>query len=135
MDRGLSFVPDFAAGEGRPGRARRILLVEDHEDTLAYLRRYLESNGHAVTIARTAADARLAANVCLPDILLCDITLPDGDGCQLLADLAELRPALCVAMSGHGMKAEVARCRDAGFHRHLTKPFLPDDLDAVLKLA
>ena len=135
MDRRAPLAPESAAvGNDGAFPARRILLVEDHEDTLAYLRRHLEAGGHSVSVARTLMEARAVARDRAPDILLCDITLPDGDGCTLLADFANPRPALCIAMSGYGMSADRARSRDAGFDHHLTKPFLPDDLDTLLSL-
>jgi len=113
-------------------RHLRILLVEDHEETLASLSLHLTGGGHFVTTARSAAEALTIARGGMPDILLCDITLPDADGCELLARLAENRPPLCIAMSGYGMNADLRRSQRAGFHHHLTKPFLPDDLDALL---
>jgi len=119
------------AANSRP-RHRRILLVEDHEETRASLFVHLAGGGHSVTSARSAAEALAIAREWTPDTLLCDLTLPDADGCELLAQLAENRPPLCIAMSGYGMNADLRRTRRAGFHHHLTKPFLPDDLDALL---
>jgi two-component system CheB/CheR fusion protein len=125
----MSVIPRPANPVARP---LRILLVEDHEDTLASLSQHLTVGGYSVTIARSAAEALAVAREWTADTLLCDITLPDGDGCDLLGRLAERRPPLCIAMSGYGMPTDLRRSQRAGFHHHLTKPFLPGDLDALL---
>jgi len=113
-------------------RPRHILLVENHDDTLLFLRRHLEFAGHSVTTARTAAEAQDAARQNPPDVLLCDIGLPDQDGWELLAGLGGSRPGLCIAMSGYAMAEDLRRSREAGFDHHLVKPFLPSDLDSLL---
>jgi CheY-like chemotaxis protein len=89
-------------------------------------------SGHTVTTARTAAETEEAALEASHDVLLCDIGLPDNNGWNLLSSLGDAKPALCIAMTGYGMAADVQRSREAGFHHHLTKPFLPADLDALL---
>jgi CheY-like chemotaxis protein len=116
-------------------RPLQILLIENHSDTLVYLVRHLEHSGHSVTSARTAGEARAIRPDCQPDALICDIGLPDGDGWELLAEFGECRPGLCIAMSGYGMPSDLQRSREAGFHHHLIKPFLPADLDALLEMA
>ena len=113
-------------------RPLQILLVENHEDTLIYLSRHLEHDGHTVILARTASETEAAARETKCDVLLCDIGLPDKDGWSLLAGLGDARPQLCIAMSGYGMPSDLERSREAGFHHHLTKPFLPADLDSLL---
>lgn len=115
-----------------PVRPLRILLVEDHEETLGYLARHLTLGGHSVTTARSASEALAIVREWAPEVLLCDISLPDADGCELLDKIAESRPPLCIAMSGYGASSDLRRSEDAGFHHHLTKPFLPDDLDHLL---
>jgi two-component system CheB/CheR fusion protein len=113
-------------------RPLRILLVEDHEETLGFLSHHLSLEGHSVTTARSAAEAIAIVRERVPEVLLCDISLPDADGCELLGKIADRRPPLCIAMSGYGASSDLRRSESAGFHHHLTKPFLPDDLDHLL---
>ena len=109
-----------------------ILIVENHADTLKYLRMYLETFGHAVRSAATMREALddLAAASC--DVLISDIGLPDGSGWDLIQK-AHLPPSVyAIAMSGFGMGPDQSRSKAAGFRHHLLKPFTPDQLDEYL---
>lgn len=108
----------------------KIFVVENHQDTLIYLCRYLEQQGHAV---RSARDMQSALQV-LPeepvDVLISDIGLPDGDGWELLRNLEP--PPFAIAISGFGATGDQRKSQAAGYRHHLIKPFLTEDLDAVL---
>lgn len=113
----------------------RILIVEDHQDTLKYLKLYVEQSGHAVQAVRTLKEARetFATSEC--DVLLSDIALSDGTGWDLLNELKLVRPVYAVAMSGFGMIEDTNRSKAAGFRHHLVKPIDPDLLDRALEEA
>lgn len=117
-------------------KGAKILLVEDHADSAAVVARLLRWLGHDVRRAATCAQAKAAAEAEAAveagpfDLLLCDIGLPDGDGCELLRELRQ-RYGLeleGVAMTGYVYPADRERCLAAGFSRFLPKPFDLDDL-------
>ena len=108
----------------------RILLVENHEDTLKYLARYLEIQGHQVCGTRDMASAIKELSSSTFDVLISDIGLPDGDGWQLLRGLKS-KP-FSIAMSGFGTHSDREKSLAAGYKHHLIKPFLPEDLDVLL---
>jgi DNA-binding response OmpR family regulator len=111
----------------------RILLVENHEDSLTYLTRYLEQQGHEVCGMRDMASALKVIPSSHFDVLISDIGLPDGDGWQLIGQMNP-KP-FGIAMSGFGASSDREKSHAAGYKHHLTKPFLPDDLDALLEEA
>ena len=117
-----------------PGAARRlrIVVVENHPDTLKYLCLYLEQMGHVVASARSKAESivLLAGPPC--DVLISDIGLPDGNGWELLLQAPSPKPHYAIAMSGFGMHADRERSLAAGYRHHLLKPFPPEELDALL---
>ena len=115
----------------------RILVVEDHADSAQALADLLRSAGHRVTLAGTIAAALAAAASEVPDLLISDLGLPDGDGDDLMRALAGRHPGLPgIALSGYGMEADVARSREAGFAVHLVKPVaLEGLLTAIEQLA
>ena len=118
-------------------RPLKILIVENHEDTLTFLSQYLEECGREVRSARRMDSALEMLAGGKFDILLCDIGLPDGDGWQLMRRLGELEtaPPFSIAMSGYSTRTEIEKSRSAGFRHHLIKPFLPEELDALLSEA
>jgi CheY-like chemotaxis protein len=106
----------------------RIFVVENHADTLKYLKLYLEQLHHVVESARTMSDALAVLAIEKFDVLISDIGLPDGDGWELLRRAGPSRPGYAIAMSGFGMNADRTKSMKAGYRSHLMKPFLPDDL-------
>lgn len=109
-----------------------IFIVENHADTLVYLRRYLEQLGHQVQVAHDLTTALERIPQTSIDLLISDIGLPDGNGWELLERLGPDLPYLAVAMSGCGANADRKRSRAAGYRHHLFKPFLPDELAPIL---
>ena len=119
--------PDAAPIDPRPRvttghRPLNILVVEDHEDTAQTLRETLVRQGHRVRVAAAVAAAlrEAAADPC--ELLISDIGLPDGSGVDLLRRIQPSPSVGAIAMSGFGMDEDLARSREAGFDRHLTKP-------------
>ncbi len=102
----------------------RVLLVEDNSLVTDALTVLLESAGHEVRVAGTAADAVARGTESPPQLLLLDLTLPDGDGLDVLARLREAGspPTLAVALTGHDDRAVRARCLAAGCRDVLVKP-------------
>jgi signal transduction histidine kinase/CheY-like chemotaxis protein len=126
------------AGEAAapPARGRRILLVEDHDDTAAVMSMVLRHQGHQVRTADSVATALQAADAEPFDLLISDIGLPDGSGLDLMRQLQARRgggpPVKGIALSGFGMEEDVRKSRAAGFDEHLTKPVSLDALDVVI---
>ena len=111
---------------------RRILVVDDHGDTLRSMQLLLRRMGYEVLAADNMADALQIAEEQPFDILLSDIGLPDGSGLELLKRIREVRNVPALALSGFGMDEDVERSRDAGFADHLTKPVSIDRLQAAI---
>jgi two-component system CheB/CheR fusion protein len=101
----------------------RILLVDDHGDTIEMLRTILEMEGHEV---RTAADVATALELAAQaefDLLMSDLGLPDGSGHDLMRRLRERGLTFPgIALSGYGQEEDIQRSHEAGFAAHLTKP-------------
>jgi signal transduction histidine kinase/CheY-like chemotaxis protein len=117
---------------------RRILVVEDNPDSAETLREVLGLAGHEVECARDGREGVETARAFVPDVVLCDIGLPEMDGYAvaraLRADPATAG-AMLVALTGYALPDDQRRAAEAGFDRHLAKPVSLDDLDAVLAAA
>ena len=114
---------------------RRVLLIEDHQPTAIALRALLVRRTHTVAVAGSLAEARaeMAGNDF--DLIISDLGLPDGDGCQLMAEMRHRSGLVGLALSGYGMEEDVNRSYAAGFIAHLTKPISISALDDALSLA
>ena len=122
------------AGEDGAAEALRVLLVEDHLDTLRTLRRLMESMGFAVTAASTVAAALRLVGAHEFDVLVSDIGLPDATGLELMRQIRERGLALPgVALTGYGMESDIRSTREVGFDAHLTKPVDVSHLAATVR--
>jgi two-component system CheB/CheR fusion protein len=150
LGKGAEFVvtlPLERAGESRPTdgagpavtvRARRVLVIEDNLDAAETLKEVLELRGHVVEIARSGPEGLEKARALLPELVLCDIGLPEMDGFDvaraLRADPA-LRSTALVALTGYAAPADLERATEAGFDRHLAKPVNLEELERVMSEA
>lgn len=116
----------------RQKRSTRVLLVEDHAETLRVLSLALRDQGHHVTAVGTMRSALEAMHDDAMDLIVCDIGLPDGDGWQFMEIVRGRHGVLAIAMSGYGSAADQQRSIAAGFAVHLVKPFDPDELFAAI---
>lgn len=101
-----------------------VLIVDDSPHVTGPLRILFEETGRRVSLAASVAEAVQACGVERPDLMLLDVSLPDGDGLDVLARLAgtESIPAVTVALTGHDDESTVLRCRAAGCRDVLLKP-------------
>ena len=128
--------PAAANEDPAPRRRRecRILLVDDHDDTLRVLTRLLRGSGYAVRAATSVAAALEAAGGAERfDLLISDIGLPDGSGADVIKQLKARYDIRGIAVSGFGMDEDVRRSREAGFDEHLTKPVNFQVLEAAIR--
>lgn len=132
--------PTPAGAQGAPERPRRgarqrVLVIDDNVDATEALRAVLELDGYEIDVAHDGRRGVQRARAFAPDIVLCDIGLPDMDGYEVARTLRgdpELGCARLVALTGYGAPEDVARSRAAGFDAHITKPVGTDALERVL---
>jgi signal transduction histidine kinase/CheY-like chemotaxis protein len=106
----------------QPAASGRILLIDDHEDTLWSLNRLLLRRGYEVATAASCEEALQRIVEGVYDVIISDLGLPDGSGLDLIKNLRQHTAAPAIALSGYGMESDVAQTRAAGFSTHLTKP-------------
>jgi len=103
-------------------RKLNILIVEDHDNTATVMSKLLRHNGHEVVTASTVRQALEVLHTTPLDLLVSDLGLPDGNGFQVMRELAKISDAKGIAISGYGMEEDLERSSRAGFSAHLTKP-------------
>ena len=106
-----------------PPNTPLVLLVDDHADTVSLMARLLRGAGFDVLKADSFTAAVAAHDGRPIDLLVSDLTLPDGSGHDVMRELHRRMPTLKgIAVSGHGADADRAASLAAGFDRHVTKP-------------
>jgi two-component system CheB/CheR fusion protein len=122
-------------GLGGDGAPRRVLIIEDNDDAAETLREALELLEHVVEVAYNGPDGIAKARAFHPDVVLCDIGLPEMDGYEVARRLRadpELGHVALVAVSGYAQPEDVAMALEAGFDTHLAKPPSIDTLERAL---
>lgn len=115
---------------GRDEHAAHVLIVEDNDLVSGALRVLFEQTGRRVSIAGTVAGAIAIATRDRPDLMLVDLTLPDGSGLSILEQLRSTgsSPRVSVALTGHDEPALVAQCAALGCADVLLKPVATREL-------
>jgi len=116
-----------------PHHPLRILLVDDHKDTVFTLKRLLTHLGYEVATAESFHDALELAATKNFNLLVSDIGLPDGNGLDLLKQIREHQRIDGIALSGFGMEDDLRKSREAGFADYLIKPVNLDRLQAAIR--
>jgi DNA-binding NtrC family response regulator len=114
---------------------KRILLIEDDEPLRESIRCFLDQNGFLTVECRCLADARLHLEREAFDLVLLDLTLPDGDGMDVLDWFAAQYPHRIVVLTGTGSIETAVLAMKKGAHDFLQKPVNPDMLLITLQRA
>jgi CheY-like chemotaxis protein len=127
------------SGLPRLAHPLRVLLVDDDAIIRKALNKLLEALGHRAHVTqnvREALEFALSENETF-DLLLSDISLPDGNGWELLRCLIDggRRPWRAIAMSGQSSMEDLAKSQTAGFEQHLLKPVAPAIVETILREA
>ena len=111
----------------------RVLVVDDEADMRALASFVLTQAGAEVATATSAMQVLSQLNQSVPDLLLCDIGMPEMDGYALIQQLRKRRhdqggnlPA--IALTAYAGEINQQQALAAGFQLHLTKPIEPDQL-------
>lgn len=101
-----------------------VLVVEDSEDVVLALRVVLEAGGYNVSTAMTVEEAVRLGRAGPVDVLLLDLTLPDGDGLDVLSRLDGdgSSPRHTIALTGRDEVEVRDRCLAAGCGEVMVKP-------------
>ncbi len=113
-----------------------MLIVEDAPDTLEMLSAHFRARGFETVSCGSAAQALIAADRDMFDILISDIAMPEMDGLQLIAALRQkdgFREVPAIALTGYAAREDVAKAMAAGFDLHLPKPIDPGELLAAVE--
>ncbi|MBU4319498.1 MAG: response regulator [Nitrospinae bacterium] len=119
---------------------RKILIVEDNEDSRELVVKVLKNKGYQTIEAADGEEALEKVAAEKPDLILLDISIPKIDGYEVAKRLKgqeEFRDTPIVALTAHAMKGDREKVIAAGFEGYITKPInvreLPNQVKAYLR--
>jgi CheY-like chemotaxis protein len=123
-----------AAQLNTPNRSWVVLVVDDNYDAADSLAQQLRLAGHHVEVAHTGMSAIARVRTCQPQVVLCDLGLPELSGYDVAKAIRRehTRPIRLVAISGYAQPEDIRRSLEAGFDAHVAKPAKPADIERWL---
>ncbi|MGE0554163.1 MAG: response regulator [Gemmatimonadales bacterium] len=112
-----------------------VLVVDDEQPMRRYLRAALQAAGYQIVEAATARECLAQTAGRNPELILLDLTLPDGDGLELTVELRTITRAPIVVISARGQERDKVAALDRGADDYLTKPFGTSELLARMRAA
>jgi two-component system KDP operon response regulator KdpE len=110
------------------GKDRRILVVDDEERMVRFIRLNLEHDGFQVVEAFRGAQAINKMRSSMPDLVLLDVMLPDMDGFEVLRMVREISTVPVIMLTAKGEEEDRVRGLELGADDYVTKPFSPREL-------
>jgi two-component system KDP operon response regulator KdpE len=107
---------------------RRILVVDDEERMVRFIRLNLEHDGFRVSEAFKGSQAIDRLRSSLPDLVLLDVMLPDIDGFEVLKMVREVSNVPVIMLTAKGEEEDRVKGLELGADDYITKPFSPREL-------
>jgi DNA-binding response OmpR family regulator len=114
------------------GVSKRILIVDDEPQIGEVLSAYLQRDGFDTVVKGTMHDALEALSATTPDLMLLDITLPDGSGLDILRSVQDRRIPVIV-LTARAEEVDRIVGLELGADDYITKPFSPREVVARVR--
>jgi DNA-binding response OmpR family regulator len=112
---------------------RKILVVDDEERMVRFIRLNLEHDGFIVSEAYNGKQALLSLRDVTPDLIILDIMMPDMDGFEVLEMIREINTVPVIMLTAKGEENDRVRGLELGADDYITKPFSPRELTSRIK--
>src|SRR5215475_1570099 len=113
-----------------------VLVVEDTQDIVMGLKDLLEHDGYTVTVAGTCASAIEQVRTKRPNAILLDLTLPDGDGLEVMKVAHSVDPTLpVIILTANASQEKTVGSLTRGAFNYLIKPYNKEELRHILRRA
>jgi len=107
---------------------RLILVVDDEERMVRFIRLNLEQDGFQVVEANRGVEAIHKLRDSMPDVVILDIMMPDLDGFEVLKLIREISQVPVIMLTAKGEEDDRVRGLELGADDYVTKPFSPREL-------
>lgn len=107
---------------------KMIYVVEDHQVIREGVKRYLENAGYTVMSFSMIADVKQAFSIKVPDLLIQDVMLPDGDGFEFVQELRKFHNIPVIFMTAKIAEEDRLKGFEMGADDYISKPFSAKEL-------
>jgi len=114
-------------------RQFHILVVDDEERILNFLRSKLKASGYEVFTANNGVEGLEQAQAQEPDLIVLDLLMPKMDGLEMLKQLRSFSAVPVIILTAKGADADIIKGLQLGADDYLPKPFNPDELVARIE--
>lgn len=115
---------------------KRLLVVDDDPNLVLLVKDYLEFRGYEVVAASNGLEALEVMRRLTPDLIICDVMMPEMDGYTFVQTLRSDRATdwiPVIFLSARGQTADRVRGLNTGADAYLVKPFEPEELVAQVE--
>ena len=112
---------------------KKILLAEDNETIIMGLKYSLEQEGFQVISAKTAKESKEKLDNKSIDIVLLDVSLPDGNGFEICKEIKEKNDIPVIFLTAQDEETSVVLGLDLGADDYIVKPFRTRELISIIK--
>lgn len=112
----------------------KILIVEDDRKIASVIGTLLENNSYQIIYAHSVMEAYMLFLSHLPDAVILDLGLPDGDGREVIDKIRETYTVPILVLSSRGSESDKVDALDRGANDYVTKPFSPLELLARIRV-
>lgn len=113
----------------------KILLIEDEANIRSLVSAMLESEGYQPIVAKKCSEAKMLFDSYLPDLVILDLGLPDGDGIQVIRHIRGKHLTPIIVLSARTNENDKVISLDLGANDYVTKPFGAAELLARVRAA
>jgi CheY-like chemotaxis protein len=129
-------IEEFDAGTNAVrNKSLKILIIDDNKDLAEIICELISSLGYITASAHNGREGITKARALQPDVIICDIGLPDMSGFEVAKLIRKdfvKEDTFIIALSGYAQPEDIERSKEAGFDRHLGKPVSLEKLQMVL---
>jgi DNA-binding NarL/FixJ family response regulator len=118
------------------GNHRRLLLIDDDPNLILLVKDYLEFRGYEVMTAENGREALEVLEKDLPDMIICDVMMPEMDGYSLVKHVREDARTSWIPvlfLSAKGQSQDRVKGLNIGADVYMVKPFEPEELVAQVE--
>jgi len=122
--------------EASVGNHKRLLLIDDDPNLILLVKDYLEFRGYEVVTAENGREALEVLEHDIPDMIICDVMMPEMDGYSLVKHVREDPRTSWIPvlfLSAKGQSQDRVKGLNTGADVYMVKPFEPEELVAQVE--